>query len=209
MSIKIYPENPNYDYLNDIVNILERGGVIIYPTNTGYAYACHALQIRAIEKICNIKKINAKKKSLAIMFANLSTVSEYCNMSNTVFKFIKDHEGNYTFILPSASTLPKIFKNRKEVGVRLAQHPMSKLIIEELGVPLITSSLPYDEDEPEYASDPSLVEERYGKDVDIVIDGGIAPLAPSTIVDCTVYPFEIIRQGSGRIDSEDLGASAD
>lgn len=205
MKIKLYSNNPNYNTIDEIVNCIENGGIIIYPTSTGYAYGCHALQLRSIERICEIKKINVKKKSLSIMFANLRDVSEYCKMNDKVFKFIKDHDtGNYTFILPSASTLPKIFKNRKEVGVRLAQHPVSKIILEELGVPLITSSILYDEYEPEYAMNPSLIEEKYSNDVDLIIDGGNVDLSPSTIIDCTKNPFEIVRYGSGRIDENEI-----
>lgn len=204
MIVKIYPDNPNYQDVNKIVNELESGAVIIYPTSTGYAYAAHALNPKAIERICDIKKIDVKKKSLSIMFGTMSAVSEYCKMNDRAFKFIKEHDGNYTFILPAASTLPKIFKSRKELGVRFAHHPVAKIIIEELGVPLITSSLPYDDYEPEYSSDPSLVYERYGKDVDLLVDGGISLLSPSTIVDCTEEPFEVLRMGSGRIEDEYL-----
>lgn len=203
MLVKIYPDAPEYRLVEEVVSILEDGGVIIYPTLTGYAYGCKALNNKAIERIAELKGINLKKKSLSVMFSSLSAVSEYCRMSDRVFKLIKEHEGNFTFILPSASTLPKVFKNRKEVGVRLAMHPIAKVIIDELGIPLITSSLPVDEEEPEYSSDPSLIDERFGSMVDLVVDGGIAPVSPSTVVDCTKEPFEVLRQGSGRLEDEE------
>lgn len=200
MRIKLYSDSPNYREVKQVVEALRRGEVIIYPTSTGYAYACDALQARAVESICSIKKIDPKKKSLALMFADLSQLSEYCKLSDRAFKFIKDHRGEYTFILPTASTLPKILKHRKEVGARLSIHPVGQLILEELGNPLITSSLPIVEDEPEYSTDPELVEERYGWEVSIVVDGGISGHGPSTIIDCTEEPFEVIRLGQGRLN---------
>ena len=120
------------------------------------------------------------------------------------FKFIKDHEVNYTFILPASGALPKIFKQRKEVGVRLAQHPIGRLLAEHLGNPLITSSLPLEnEEEPEYCTNPELIDERYGHGVRTILDAGDIPLAPSTIVDCTEEPFEVLRYGHGRLEDEE------
>lgn len=210
MMVKLYADAPNYKELAEVVQALRDGEVIIYPTCTGYAYACDALQARSVEKICSLKGIDPKKKSLSIMFAGLSDVSEYCRLNDRAFKFIKEHTGNYTFILPAASSLPKIYKNRKEVGVRLASHPVGRLILEELGNPLIVSSLPLsDDDDPEYASDPELIQERFGGQIGCIIDGGIVEIEPSTIVDCTEEPFEVIRLGSGRIDADEPALSRD
>lgn len=200
MRIRLYPDAPNYREVKEVVDLLRAGEVIIYPTSTGYAYACDALQTRAVEKIYKIKQIDARKKSLSIMFADLSQMSEYCKIDNRAFQFIKEHKGEFTFILPTASTLPKIFKQRKEVGARLVQHPVGKLLLAELANPLITSSLPIVEDEPEYATDPELVEERYGWEVAAIIDAGILKGSASTIIDCTVEPYEVIRHGQGRLD---------
>lgn len=200
MRIKLYADKPNYRELNEIVEALRAGEVIIYPTSTGYAYACDALQTRAVEAIYKIKKIDPRKKALSLMFEDLSQVSEYCKMNDRAFKFIKEHKGEYTFILPTASTLPKIFKQRKEIGARLVQHPVAKLLLEELGHPLITSSLPIDEEEPEYSTDPELVEERYGWEVPIIVDAGVLTGSASTIIDCTEEPFVVIRLGDGRLD---------
>ncbi len=204
MLIKLYEENPSYKDLATIVNALRDGAVIIYPTNTGYAYCCDALQIRSIEQICKLKGIDPKKKSLALMFRDLSQLSNYCKLTDDTFKFIKGHTGEYTFILPSASTLPKIFKNRKEVGARLVQNPIAKFILEELGNPLITSSLPIDEDEPEYATDPELVMERFGTQVKYIVDAGIVGKGPSTIIDCMQDIFEVIRFGEGSLDQSEF-----
>lgn len=204
MTIKLYADSPNHKALGEVVQALRDGEVIIYPTCTGYAYACDALQARSVERICALKGIDPRKKSLSIMFSGISEVSSYCKVNDRAFRFIKEHSGNYTFILPAAGSLPKLYKNRKEVGVRIATHPVGRLLLEELGNPLIVSSLPLGEDDDlEYASDPELIEERFASQVAIIVDGGITRNEPSTIVDCTEEPFEVIRYGSGRIDAHE------
>lgn len=200
MRIRLYADVPNRRELSEVISALRAGQVIIYPTSTGYAYACDALQTRAVESIYRIKKLNPKKKALSLMFRDISQASEYCKINDRAFRFIKEHQGEYTFILPTASTLPKIFKERKEVGARFVQNPIGRLLLEELGNPLITSSLPLDEENPEYALDPDLVEERYGWEVAIVVDGGLLTGSASTVIDCTTEPFELIRLGHGRLD---------
>lgn len=200
MRIRLYADVPNHRELSEVISALRDGQVIIYPTSTGYAYACDALQTRAVESIYRIKKLNPKKKALSLMFRDISQASEYCKINDRAFRFIKEHQGEYTFILPTASTLPKIFKERKEVGARFVQNPIGRLLLEELGNPLITSSLPIDEENPEYALDPELVEERYGWEVAIVVDGGLLTGSASTVIDCTTEPFELIRLGHGRLD---------
>lgn len=200
MRIRLYADVPNRRELSEVIPALRDGQVIIYPTSTGYAYACDALQTRAVESIYRIKKLNPKKKALSLMFRDISQASEYCKINDRAFRFIKEHQGEYTFILPTASTLPKIFKERKEVGARFVQNPIGRLLLEELGNPLITSSLPLDEENPEYALDPELVEERYGWEVAIVVDGGLLTGSASTVIDCTTEPFELIRLGHGRLD---------
>ncbi len=204
MLIKIYPDNPNYKELDKIISALRDGAIVIYPTNTGYAYCCDALQIRSVEEICKIKGIDPKKKSLALMFEDLSQLSNFCKLKNDTFKFIKSHSGEYTFILPTASTLPKIFKKRQEIGARLVQNPVAKLLLQELGNPLITSSLPIDDEDPEYNTNPELVEERYGSKVTYVVDAGIVNGSPSTIIDCIRDVFEVIRYGEGQLDKSEL-----
>ena len=139
MLTKIYADAPDYRLLSDLVDALRRGAIFIYPTASGYAYCCDALHQRAIEELCRLKQIDSKKKALSIACASLSQVSEYCKMNDRAFKFIKEHEVNYTFILPASGALPRIFKQRKEVGVRLIQHPIGRLLAEHLVNPLITS----------------------------------------------------------------------
>ena len=189
MLIRLYPDAPDYRLLSELIDQLREGAVFIYPTASGYAYCCDALQPKAIEALCRLKGVDPKKKSLSIACASLSQVSEYCKMNDRAFKFIKDHEHNYTFILPAAGALPKIFKRRNEVGVRLAQHAVGRLLSEHLGNPLVTASLP--------------IEERFGRLVAGVFDAGIVPLAPSTIVDCTTEPFEVLRHGHGRLTDDE------
>ena len=174
MRIKLYADNPNYRDVKLIVDALRSGEVVICPTSSGYTYVCDALQTRAVETLCKIKRIDPKKKALSLLFKDMSQLSEYCKLSDDAFKFIREHTGEFTFILPPASTLPKIFKHRKEVGARL------------------------DED-PEYATDPELVEERFGWEVSLILDNGICGNGPTTIIDCTKEPFEVVRQGQGLI----------
>lgn len=202
--IKLYADSPNYKEVERVVKALRDGEVIIYPTGTGYAYGCDAMHQRAVEQICKLKDFNLKKKSLSVMFENMSDVPTYCKISNDTFKFIKQHrEGFFTYILPAAGTLPKVFKNRKEVGARLAANPIARMLIQELGSPLMTSSLPRDDENPEYATDPELIQERYGHQVNIIVDGGIGHYAPSTVLDCTQIPYVLVRKGSGILNDDD------
>jgi tRNA threonylcarbamoyl adenosine modification protein (Sua5/YciO/YrdC/YwlC family) len=200
MLIKIYPENPNRKMIDRAVGVLQDGGLVIYPTDTRYAIGCDALNVRAVERICKIKKVNPEKSNLSIICYDLSNISEYAKVTNPVFKLIRDYlPGAYTFILPTNSGLPKIYKNRKEVGIRMPDSPIIHEIGRALGHPIMTKSVFYDEDEPEYTTDPELIDERYEGLVDLIIDGGYGDTAVSTVVDCTVDPFQIIRPGKGII----------
>jgi tRNA threonylcarbamoyl adenosine modification protein (Sua5/YciO/YrdC/YwlC family) len=198
MLIKIYPENPNIKDISRVVSVLQDGGLVIYPTDTMYAIGCDALNVRAVERLCKIKGVNPEKSNLSIICYNLSEISEYAKVSNRVFKLIRDYlPGPFTFILPVNSGLPKIYKNRKEVGIRMPDSPVISSICHELGHPVVTMSVQYDEDEPEYATDPELIHERYEDLVDIVIDGGYGDTEGSTVVDCTSEDFVVLRQGKG------------
>jgi tRNA threonylcarbamoyl adenosine modification protein (Sua5/YciO/YrdC/YwlC family) len=200
MLLRIYPENPNLKDIRKVVRVLQDGGLVIYPTDTMYAIGCDALNVRAVEQICKMKGVNPQKSNLSIICYDLSSISEHAKVSNAAFKLIRDYlPGPYTFILPTSNNLPKIYKNRKEVGIRMPNHSIIHEICRELGHPVMTMSVHYDPDESEYTTDPELIFERYGADVDIVIDGGYGDTEGSTVVDCTVEPFEIIRQGKGTI----------
>ena len=200
MLIKIYPENPNQKEIDKVVNVLRDGGLVIYPTDTVYAMGCDALNVRAVERICQIKGINPQKSNLSIICYDLSNISEYAKVSNAAFKLMKKHlPGPFTFILPTSSELPKIYKNRKEVGIRVPDNNIIRTLVQALGNPILTMSI-HDEDELiEYSTDPELIHEKYDRQVDIVIDGGYGETEPSTVVDCTTDAFTIVRQGKGEL----------
>jgi tRNA threonylcarbamoyl adenosine modification protein (Sua5/YciO/YrdC/YwlC family) len=201
MLLRIYPENPNSKDVRKVVSVLQDGGLVIYPTDTMYAIGCDALNVRAVEQICRMKGVNPQKSNLSIICYDISDISEYAKINNAAFKLIRDYlPGPYTFILPAGNNLPKIYKKRKEVGIRMPDNPIIHEICRELGHPVMTMSVHCDPDEPEYATDPELIHERYDGDVDIVIDGGYGEIEGSTVVNCTAEPFEIIRRGKGRIE---------
>ena len=199
MLIKLYNKNNDPKVLDEIVQVLNDGGIIIYPTDTTYAIGCHALKERPIEKICQFKKIDSKKKSLSIICPDLSSISLYAKVDNATFKLMKQSlPGPYTFILNSSTKLPKIFKNRKEVGIRVPDHNVIREICKLLDAPLLTTSLPKEEEEDwEYITTPELIEEKFGNVADFILDGGIGGIEPSTIIDCTQGEPELIRQGKG------------
>ncbi|WP_106831920.1 L-threonylcarbamoyladenylate synthase [Parabacteroides pacaensis] len=199
MLIKIYPENPNQREIDKVIAVLRDGGLIIYPTDTVYAIGCDALNVRAVEKICQLKNINPRKSNLSIICYDLSNLSEYAKVSNVAFKVMKKNlPGPFTFILPTSSELPKIYKNRKEVGIRIPDNNIVREIVRELRNPILTTSIHDEDDVMEYSTDPELIHEKYKNIVDLIIDGGYGGTEPSTIVDCT-STIEIIRQGKGKL----------
>ncbi len=201
MLIKIYSENPNPREIERVVHLLQDGGLVIYPTDTVYAIGCDALNVRAVERICQLKGVNPQKSNLSIICYDLSNLSEYAKVSNAAFKLMKSClPGPFTFILPTSSELPKIYKKKKEVGIRVPDNTIVRTIVQQLGNPLLTMSVHDPDEEEEYSTDPELIEEKYKNSVDLVIDGGYGGLEPSTVVDCTTDDFEIIRQGKGILD---------
>lgn len=202
MLLKLYNKNNNPDDLQQVVDILNDGGLIIYPTDTMYAIGCHGLKERAIERICQLKNIDPKKNNLSIICYDLSSISEYAKVDNATFKLMKRNlPGPFTFILNGTTRLPKIFRNRKEVGIRMPDNPITQEITRLLDAPIMTTTLPRDESEDiEYSTDPELIEEKWGDTVDLIIDGGIGGMEGSTIVDCTQGEAEIVRQGAGWLD---------
>ncbi len=200
MLLKIYPENPNQRDILKAVEALRDGALVIYPTDTVYAIGCDALNVRAVEKICRLKGINPKKTDLSIICYDLSNLSEYAKVSNAAFKLMKKNlPGPFTFILPTSSELPKIYKNRKEVGIRVPDNAIIREIVKELGNPVLTTSLHDEGDGIEYFTDPELIHEKYEHAVAYVIDGGYGDTEGSTVVDCTAEPFEVVRQGKGEL----------
>jgi len=198
MLIRLYEQNPNQRGIDIIIGILREGGIIIYPTDTVYAMGCDALNVRAVEKICKLKGLNPQKNHLSIICPDLSNISEYAKVSNPVFKLMKRNlPGPFTFILNATNSLPKIYKNRKEVGIRVPDNNITLTIARALGNPLLTTSVRDKNQQGEFIVDPELIEEDYGNEVDAIIDGGYGGLEPSTIVNCTTDEIEITRQGKG------------
>lgn len=200
MFVKLYPENPNPKEVDKIVNVLQNGGLVIYPTDTVYAIGCDALNVRAVEAICKMKGINPNKSNLSIICYDLSNISEYAKVDNNIFKVMKKNlPGPFTFILKTTSNLPKIYKNKKTVGIRIPDNNIIRELVRVLGNPILTTSVKDDDEIIEYTTDPELIYEKYENQVDVVIDGGYGGLDGSTIVDCTMGEPEIIRQGKGEL----------
>ncbi|SCD22232.1 Sua5/YciO/YrdC/YwlC family protein [Proteiniphilum saccharofermentans] len=201
MIVKLYNENPNPREIEKVVSVLRDGGIVIYPTDTLYGMGCDALNVRAVEKICDLKGINPQKSNLSIICNDLSIISEYAKVSTPVFKLMKRNlPGPFTFILPTTSSLPKIYKNKKTVGIRIPDNNIVREIVAQLGNPVLSTSVKDDNDEMEYTTDPELIHEKWGEIADIVIDGGFGGVEPSTVVDCTSGEPEIIRQGKGTLN---------
>lgn len=202
MLIKIYPENPNPREIRKAVEILQCGGLVIYPTDTIYGLGCDINNSKAVEKIAQIKGLNLKKDHLSIICHDMSHLSEYTKaLDNHTFKLLKRNlPGPFTFILPASSNIPKLFKNNKKtVGFRIPDNPIILEIVKELGNPVLSTSIRDEDEIIEYTTDPELIHEKYSNLVDAVIDGGYGGNEASTIVDCTTFPFEIIRQGKGEL----------
>lgn len=202
MLLKLYNKNNHPADLKRVIDLLNDGGILICPTDTMYGICCHGLKERAIERICRLKGIDPKKNQLSIICYDLSSISEYAKMDNRTFKLMKRNlPGAFTFILNGTTRLPKIFRNRKEVGIRMPDHPILQEIARLLDAPLMTTTLPFREgEELEYVTDPELIDEKFGSQVDLVIDGGIGGTEGSTVVDCTGPEPEILRQGLGWLD---------
>lgn len=200
--LKIYPTSINERHIQEAVEALREGHLIIYPTDTLYAMACSALDQGAIERLCKLKGINPQKESLSIVCADISQASEYARIDNKAFRILRDNlPGPFTFILPSSTSLPKVFKGRKTVGVRVPANNISTALAAELGNPLLTTSVQPDEDNTQMSvSNPDCVAVDYAGLVDLMIDGGDVPGIPSTIVDITDSSSpEIIREGAGEL----------
>ena len=198
---KLYEKNNSPRDMAEIVRVLEEGGVLIFPTDTVYAIVCHALKERAVERICRLKGINPQKKPLSILCCDMKQVSEFAKMVDAAFKLMKQYlPGPFTFVLPTSTRLPKIFRGRKEVGVRLPDNDMVREVCRLLEAPLMTTSLPYDEtDDVGYLTMPELIDERWGLKVDMVIDAGVGGTQPGTVVSLMDDEVRLLRQGVGEL----------
>jgi len=198
MRLHLHPVNPQPRQIKTIIECLLDGGIIIYPTDTIYGLGCDIYQQKAIQRICRIKNVDPQKAQLSFVCHDLSDLSKYTkSISTPLYRLLKNHlPGPYTFILPASKEVPRILQSKKNtVGLRVPDNVIANTIVEQLGHPLLSASLPGDMVE-EY-TDPELMYENFGKLVDIVIDGGMGGMRPSTIVDCTDEPYKVIRQGLG------------
>ncbi|MEZ7945716.1 MAG: L-threonylcarbamoyladenylate synthase [Flavobacteriaceae bacterium] len=200
--IKIYKDNPNPTEINKVVDVLKKGGLVIYPTDTVYGLGCDITNTKAVEKIARIKGIKLEKANFSFICNDLSHLSDYVKQIDTpTYKLLKRAlPGPYTFILPGSKSLPKVFKKKKTVGIRVPDNTIARAIVEALGNPIISTSI-YDEDDVlEYTTDPELIFEKWQHLVDGVIDGGFGDNYASTIIDLTAQEPVVIREGKGSLD---------
>lgn len=198
MLVKLYETNTNPKDIEKVVKVLQDGGLVIYPTDTVYAMGCDALNVRAVERICKLKGINPSKSNLSIICYDLSNISEYAKVDNTTFKLMKKNlPGPFTFLLKTTSSLPRIYKDKKMVGIRIPDNNIIREIARILGNPILTTSIKGDDEVIEYLTDPELINEKYENTVDLIVDGGYGGIDGSTIVDCTDSESTITRQGKG------------
>jgi len=202
MFIKLFNENPNPRDILKVVEVLQQGGIIIYPTDTVYGLGCDITNVKAVEQIARIKGINIEKSNFSFICSDLSHLSVYARpISNHVFKIIKKNlPGPFTFILEASSNVPKYFKGKKKtVGIRVPDNNIIRGIVRELGNPILSTSIHDDDEIIEYTTDPELIYEKFKDITDLIIDGGFGELVPSTVVDFTSSEPVIIRQGKGKL----------
>tara|TARA_B100000902_G_C26925192_1_gene723651 strand:+ start:73 stop:684 length:612 start_codon:yes stop_codon:yes gene_type:complete len=199
--IEMYSNNPNPIKINSIINILKKDGVIIYPTDTVYALGCLSNSSPGIEKILDIKSSNSSISTLSFIFKNISSLSKFVKpFDNKIFKILNKYlPGPYAFIMEARKKLPKPFHKRKELGVRIVNHPVLSLVLEKLDEPIVTSSL-YDKNKNfQYITDPKIIYEKWGHKVDLMIDSGFIGNTPSTVIDLRGQNPMLIRKGKGKI----------
>jgi tRNA threonylcarbamoyl adenosine modification protein (Sua5/YciO/YrdC/YwlC family) len=202
MLLNVHPDNPNPRHLKTIIECLKDGGIIIYPTDTVYGLGCDITQHKAIERIARIKQIDLKKANFSFICYDLSHLSDYAKSVDTpVFRMLKKAlPGPYTFILPASRLVPKLLKTKKDtVGIRVPDNNICRTIVKELGNPIMSTTLPIEDYVEEY-TDPEIIYEKFGNQVDIVIDGGPGGMGFSTVVDCTGAEPVLIREGIGSFE---------
>jgi tRNA threonylcarbamoyl adenosine modification protein (Sua5/YciO/YrdC/YwlC family) len=200
--IKIYEENINPKQIQKVVQVLRKGGLIIYPTDTVYGLGCDITNKNALQKIAQIKGVKLEKSNFSFICKDLSNLSDYVKqIDSSTFKLLKRAlPGAYTFILPGSKTLPNVFKSKKTVGIRVPKNGIAIELVSSLGNPIVSTSI-HDEDEVlEYTTDPELIYEKWKSKVDIVIDGGYGDNHASTVIDLTGEIPEVIREGKGSLD---------
>lgn len=204
MLIKIYPENPNPKAIEQAVEVLKKGGVIIYPTDTVYGMGCDITNQKAIERICKLRGIKPEKANFSFICSDLRHISDYIKpIDTTVFRVLKKAlPGPFTFIFNANNNVPKLLSsNKKTVGIRVPDNAIAREIVLQLGNPILSTSIHDDDEVIEYSTDPELIHEKYEDKVDLIVDGGYGDNEPSTVVDCTSGEFDVIRQGKGDLES--------
>ena len=199
MLVKIYGQNPSERELKRVVDALEHDGIVIYPTDSVYAFGCSLRSVKAVERLRRLR--GRSDAPLTVVFDSLARVAEYCRVDNAAFRILKRNlPGPFTFVLPASSRIPdKALERRRTIGIRIPAHPVARAVVEALGGPMITASVKDDDEVVEYTTDPELIEERYGRDVALVIDGGMGDNVPTTVVDLTGDEPEILREGRAEL----------
>ena len=200
MILYVHPNDPAPRHINMIVDLLKNGGVIIFPTDTVYGLGCSIEQPKAVDRIARIKGIKKEKANFSAIFNTLSMISEYTKpIDNHVYRMVRRNlPGPFTFILNANNNIPRIFQSKKKtIGIRIPENPIVMAIVAALGQPLLTTSIHDQDTIVEYTTDPQIIDDNFGKMVDLVIDGGLGGNEPSTVIDCTSDTIEIIRQGKG------------
>jgi len=203
MLIKIYPENPNPKAIEEVVEVLRKGGIIIYPTDTVYGLGCDITNQKAIQRIAQLRRIKPEKANFSFICYDLSHISDYIKpIDNATFRVLKKAlPGPFTFIFNASHNVPKLLSsNKKTVGIRVPDNNIAREIVRVLGNPILSSSIHDDDEVIEYSTDPELIYEKYQEQVDIVIDGGYGGNIPSTVIDCTAGEFEVVREGKGELE---------
>jgi len=200
--IKIYNENPNQKEIDRVVKVLKDGGLIIYPTDTVYGLGCDITNTKALEKIAKIKGIKLEKANFSFVCNDLSHLSDYVKqIDSATFKLLKRAlPGPYTFILPGSKNLPKGFKKRKTVGIRIPDNTIARTLVTALGNPIVSTSIRDEDDVLEYTTDPELIFEKWKNLVDVVVDGGYGDNYASTVIDLTSGEPEVVREGKGSLE---------
>ena len=200
--IKIYEDKPNEAAIAKVVKVLKEGGLIIYPTDTVYGLGCDITNTKALERIAKIKGVKLEKANFSFICSDLSNLSDYVKQIDTsTFKILKRAlPGPYTFILPGNNNLPREFKKKTTVGIRVPDNSIALEIVRQLGNPIVTTSIRDEDDVIEYTTDPELIFEKWQNLVDMVIDGGYGDNVASTIIDLSGHEPEVIREGKGSLD---------
>ncbi len=202
MKINIHPQNPSARKIQIVTEILQNGGIIIYPTDTVYAFGCDLRQKKALEKIARIKGVKPYKANFSLICSDLSNIADFAVVSTPVFKLMKKAlPGPFTFILKATGAVPKIFQsNKKTIGIRIPENNIPLELVKALRHPLVTSSIHDDEEIIDYLTNPELIFNKYKVLVDAMIDGGFGKNQPSTVIDCTGNEPIIVRQGAGKTE---------